>query len=219
MEVAVSRVRAVLSTRKGDITFGDVVAAEGRNAATSILRERVKDVESEIGAFDTQMDVMAAEMRKSLDRKRSRSIKDFFFTRMVSFAKELDVRVGDDPAVSISTTTHARGSEGPRGLAAYDYAILHTAREFGSSVFCPLVIDAPNQQGQDDQHLPAIISFLVKRRPSGAQLILGVEQAVGITDNDARIVNVGMSKNQLLSDADFEDVSDHLRPYLAQVVA
>jgi hypothetical protein len=219
MEVAVSRVRAVLSIRKDGVTFGDIVAAEGRNAATRVLRERVKDVESEIGAFGSQMDEMAAKMRKSLDRKRSRAIKDFFSARLVSFAQELDVRVGDDRSASISTTTHARGSEGPRGLAAYDYAFLHTAREFGSSVFCPLVIDAPNQQGQDAQHLPAIISFLVKRRPSGAQLILGVEEAVGVTDNEARIVNVGVSKNQLLSDAQFEYVSEHLRPYLAQLVA
>jgi prefoldin subunit 5 len=218
IEVAVSRVRAVLSTRKNDITFGEVVAAEGRNAATRVLRERVKEAESEIGAFGSQMDEMAAEMRRSLDRKRSRAIKDFFSARLVSFAQELDVRVGDDRSASISTTTHARGSEGPRGLAAYDYAFLHTARAFGSSVFCPLVIDAPNQQGQDAQHLPAIISFLVKRRPSGAQLILGVEEAVGIADNEARIVNVGVRKNQLLSDAQFETVSEHLRPYLAQLV-
>jgi hypothetical protein len=218
IEVAVSRVRAVLSTRKNDLTFGEVVAAEGRNAATRVLRERVKEVEGEIGAFGTQMDELAAEMRRSLDRKRSRTIKDFFSARFVSFAQELDVRVGDDRSASISTTTHARGSEGPRGLAAYDYAFLQTAREFGSSVFCPLVIDAPNQQGQDAQHLPAIISFLVKRRPSGAQLILGVEEAVGIADNEARIVNVGVRKNQLLSDAQFEAVSEHLRPYLAQLV-
>ncbi len=218
IEVAVSRVRAVLSTRKNDLTFEEVVAAEGRNAATRVLRERVKEVEGEIGAFGSQMDERAAEMRMSLDRKRSRTIKDFFSARFVSFAQELDVRVGDDRSASISTTTHARGSEGPRGLAAYDYAFLHTAREFGSSVFCPLVIDAPNQQGQDAQHLPAIISFLVERRPSGAQLILGVEEAVGIAGNEARIVNVGVRKNQLLSDAQFEAVSEHLRPYLAQLV-
>ncbi|MDH2404205.1 hypothetical protein QCM77_30265 [Bradyrhizobium sp. SSUT18] len=142
-------------------------------------------------------------------------IKDFFSARFVSFAKELDVRLGDDRSTAISTTTNARGSEGPRGLAAYNYAFLHTAREFGSSVFCPLVIDAPNQQGQDAQHLPAIIAFLVKRRPSGAQLILGVEEAVGIEADDARIVNIGERRNQLLSAAQFETVSNHLSAYSA----
>lgn len=218
IEVTISRVRAILATRKNDVTFGEVVAAEGRNAATRVLRERLKEVETEISSVGSRMDEIATEMRKSVDRKRSRMIKDFFFARFVSFAQQLDVRVGDDRSASISTTPHARGSEGPRGLAAYNYAFLHTAREFGSSVFCPLVIDAPNQQGQDAVHLPAIISFLVKSRPSGAQLILGVEEAVGISDSDAQIMQVGVRKNQLLSADHFEAVRQHLRPYLAQFV-
>jgi len=86
-------------------------------------------------------------------------------------------------------------------------------------VFCPIVIDAPNQQGQDTHHLPAIISFLVKKRPEGAQLILGVEEALGVSENDAEIVSVGVRKNQLLSEVEFEAVSKQLRPYLAQVVS
>jgi hypothetical protein len=218
IEATISRVQAILSTRKNGVTFGEVVAAEGRNAATRILRERVKEVESEIGAINSRMGEIAADMRRSVDRKRSRMIKDFFSTRFVGFAQELDVRIGDDRSASMSATPHARGSEGPRGLAAYNYAFLHTARQFGSSVFCPLVIDAPNQQGQDALHLPAIIAFLVKKRPSGAQLILGVEEAVGISNNDAQIMHVGMRKNQLLDAEQFEAVRKHLRPYLDQLV-
>jgi hypothetical protein len=40
----------------------------------------------------------------------------------------------------------------------------------------------------------------------------------GIADNEARIVNVGVRKNQLINDAQFEAVSEHLRPYLAQLM-
>jgi hypothetical protein len=39
----------------------------------------------------------------------------------------------------------------------------------------------------------------------------------GIADNEARL-NAGVRKNQLISDAQFEAVSEHLRPYLAQLV-
>jgi hypothetical protein len=44
--------------------------------------------------------------------------------------------------------------------------------------------------------LPAIISFLVKRRAEGAQLILGVEEAVGVTPEEASIVDVGVRTMQ-----------------------
>jgi hypothetical protein len=218
IDSAASRVRAILATRKNDLTFGEIVAAEGRNAAIHILRERIRDVEAEIGGLNSKIDEIAATMRGLLDRKRSRTIKDFFASHFVSFAQQLDVRIGDLPSNPMSSTSHARGSEGPRGLAAYNYAFLHTSQQYSSMVFCPIVIDAPNQQGQDAQHLPAIISFLVKKRPEGAQLILGVEEASGLTENDAEIVTVGVRRNQLLSEAEFDAVSKQLRPYLAQAV-
>ncbi len=219
IDIAATRVRAVLATRKNDLTFGEVVAAEGRNAATRVLRERVKDVEAEIGGLNSKIDEIAATMRGLLDRKRSRTIRDHFASHFVSFAQQLDVRIGELRSNPMSSTPHARGSEGPRGLAAYNYAFLRTAQQYSSMVFCPIVIDAPNQQGQDTQHLPAIISFLVKKRPEGAQLILGVEEAIGVSENDAEIVTVGVRRNQLLNEAEFETVSKQLRPYLAQAAS
>jgi uncharacterized Zn finger protein (UPF0148 family) len=215
---AIGRVQAILSVRRKDISLAEVVAAEGRNSATRVLREKVNEVDASIGSINSQMEQFSAEMRRSLDRKRSREIKDYFGARLTDFARTLDVRVDGDPAGSLSATQHARGSEGPRGLAAYYYAFLHTVRGFGTSAFCPIVVDAPNQQGQDGEHLPTIISFLVNQRPKEAQLILGVEEPVGITENDASIIEVGVAKRQLLSSSQFEPVSEHLRPYLAQLV-
>lgn len=215
---AIDRVQAILSTRRNDLSLGEVMAAEGRNAATRVLRDKVHEVDASIGDINAQMVKYSEDMRVSLDRKRSREIKDFFGAHLADFATSLDVRVDGERAPSITSTQHARGSEGPRGLAAYYYAFLHTVRGFGSSAFCPIVIDAPNQQGQDGEHLPAIISFLVNKRPRGAQLVLGVEEAVGITQTDAEIIEVGIQKRQLLSDDEFEHVSGHLHPYLAQLV-
>jgi hypothetical protein len=172
-----------------------------------------------MGDINAQMEEFSGEMRRSLDRKRSSEIKSFFGAHLVDFTTTLDVRVDGDRSPSISSTQHARGSEGPRGLAAYYYAFLHTVRQFGTSAFCPIVIDAPNQQGQDGEHLPAIISFLVNKRPRNAQLILGVEEAVGITDSDATITKIGESKRQLLSDDQYEFVSAHMKPYLRQLVS
>ena len=216
IEASIARVQQILAVRHGDISFGDVVASEGRNAATRVLRARIEDVLTEIGRFTTSIAEMADEMRKSLDVGRSRTIKAYFSERLADAAGRLDVRLGDRASGSISKMDYARGSEGPRGLAAYYYAFLFTVREYGSSTFCPIVVDAPNQQGQDDQHLPAIINFLVSGRPPGSQIILAVEDAVGLERQDATIVNVGVTRNQLLNDEAYDEVAEHLRPYLAQ---
>ena len=154
---AIVRVNAVLSARRHDISLGDVVAAEGRNSATRVLRSRIDEADAKIGQLTARIDEMAAEMKKALDRRRSRTIKTFFDNQLDRAAGRLDV--GLDGSGSIASPPRARGSEGPRGLAAYYYALLHTIREFGSATFCPIVVDAPKQQGQDRQHLPAIIKI------------------------------------------------------------
>ena len=48
----------------------------------------------------------------------------------------------------MTTMPFGRGSEGPRGLIAYYYAFLHTARRYSSSSFCPIVIDRPISKGK-----------------------------------------------------------------------
>ncbi|MDG4896483.1 hypothetical protein P9272_23225 [Mesorhizobium sp. WSM4976] len=219
ISASISRVQAVLSTRKDGVSLDEVIAAEGRNAAIRVLRDRLKEVEEEIGRIKVSMDGFSRDMKASQDRNRQKAIKDYFAAKLAEFSAELDVRVDATRIKSLSAATHARGSEGPRGLAAYYYAFLHTTHQFGSATFCPIVIDAPNQQGQDAVHLPAIISFLVKRRPKGAQLVLGTEEAVGIGASDAKIISVGKQKLQLLGDREFDAVSEHFRPYLAQLVA
>jgi hypothetical protein len=159
---------------------------------------------------------MAAEMKKALDRRRSRTIKTFFDNQLDRAAGRLDV--GLDGSGSIASPPRARGSEGPRGLAAYYYALLHTIREFGSATFCPIVVDAPNQQGQDRQHLPAIIRFLVNDRPADSQLILAVEELIGVSADEANVIPVGRGRNQLLSEAEYESVAAHMMPFLRRMV-
>jgi len=213
---AITRVQAVLSVRRRDISLGDVVAAEGRNSATRILRRRIEEAETRIGQLTARIDEMIAEMNRTLNRNRTRSIKNYFANHLSRAAQRLDV--GLDSSGSIASPPRARGSEGPRGLAAYYYAFLHTAREYGSATFCPIVVDAPNQQGQDREHLPAMIQFLVKDRPKDSQLILAVEEAVGVSDKDAAILRVGQGRNRLLSEEAYDDVAAHLMPFLTRMV-
>jgi hypothetical protein len=70
---------------------------------------------------------------------------------------------------------------------------------------------APSHQGPDR------ISRGPRRSAEGEEEVRREGQK-GIADNEARIVNVGVRKNQLISDAQCEAVSEHLRPDLAQLV-
>jgi hypothetical protein len=213
---AIVRVQAVLSTKRRDISLGDIVAAEGRNAATRVLRQRIDEADTIIGQLTGQIKERGAEMRRLLDKRRAQSIKDYFSNQLHRVAQRLDVGLEDEG--SIASPPRARGSEGPRGLAAYYYAFLHTVREYGSATFCPIVVDAPNQQGQDQKHLPAIIEFLVDDRPKDSQLILAVEEAIGVPPDRAAVIRVGQGRNRLLSEDAYDGVAKHLMPLLTRMV-
>ena len=134
----------------------------------------------------------------------------------MDFCDRLQVRLDTSKPQSIVGTQFGRGSEGPRGIIAYNYAFLHTARKYSSSSFCPIIIDAPNQQGQDDMR--KIMRFIVDYRPTNSQVLVATEDMFGLTDNDADIVYVGKRKNQLLDEEVYDEVWDTVRPYLEQLI-
>lgn len=217
IRAVIAETREILSARKSDISLEQVVRAEGRNLATRALRIKISEAETEIGRLEARADELSLIMKQATDRTRTNRIKDAFEAHLESYARTLDVRTGDKSR-SIASAHTARGSEGPRGLAAYYYAFLRVVRDFGSAAFCPIVVDAPNQQGQDAKHLPAMIAFLVKHRPADSQLILAVEEAVGIDAAEATIVDIGVEKNQLLSEGMFKSVSKELQPLIDQML-
>ena len=79
---AIVRVQAVLSTTRRDISLGDVVAAEGRNAATRVLRQRIDEADTAIGQLTALIKERRAEMRRLLDKKRTQSIMDYYFNQL-----------------------------------------------------------------------------------------------------------------------------------------
>jgi len=146
VESAIARVQEILAIKREDITLRDVVAAEGRTEAERHLQDRLTALDVEYGTKKREMEDSERQMKELDSATHKASIKNFFAEHLHNFARELDVRVRDD--VAVQGLNIGRGSEGPRALAAYYFAFLHTAARYGSSTFCPIVVDAPNQQGQ-----------------------------------------------------------------------
>jgi predicted house-cleaning noncanonical NTP pyrophosphatase (MazG superfamily) len=216
IEERISRINHILSVRKSDLSFNDVVVAQGRNEAGKIIRDRIAAIDENISRKRAREDAEAETMRAAVSAKRTREIKGYFKDRLFEFADYLSVRVDTGRAPSMVSMPFGRGSEGPRGIIAFYYAFLHTARRYSSSAFCPIVIDAPNQQGQDD--MERVMRFIIDKRPPDSQVIVATEDLYGLTEADAAIVHVGRRANQLLDEDQYEEVSDRVRPYLGQLI-
>lgn len=215
LQSSLDKISQVLAVRKADISFGDVVAAEGRHEAGRLFSQRMAELDGHIGALIASANALKRTMDETESKQKKAEIYELFLARLRSFTSRLDVHADFGRRPNIQTLKLARGSEGPRGLMAYYYAFLHTAHRYGSSTFCPIVIDAPNQQGQDVTHMPQIMRLILDERPPGSQLIIAAEAPFGATDTDASIVDIVWRKRQVMRDTMFEEVAERLRPFLS----
>ena len=217
IDLQIEQIDEILSVEKGELSLGDIISAQGRNETTALLREKVSNIDELIDQSQAKLNRAIIELRKSTDLDRTRRIRDYFDRRRLSFSDELDVRV-QSSRDAIAAPRLARGSEGTRELLSYYYAVLFCAAEFSSSAFCPIVIDAPNQQGQDSQHLQAVYEFLIDSRPPNSQLIFSAEEPKIVASAEVDIIEVSGIKHQVLVRDLYQRIFEEMKPYLGYLL-
>lgn len=208
-ESALEEIGITLSVRREEITLRDVIAAKGKAEALLILSKRLEEFDLRLGELVGLIKNADKQMREAVDKNRTSEIMAAYRKWICDNAEKLDV-VLDDP--SLEGVELARGSAGPRGLAAYYYAFCNTARKYGSSAFCPIVIDEPNQQGQDSVHMPMIMEFLFEQAPADAQIIVAAEKAP--PGFSSAVVDVSWKKGQVLQEGLYEEVAELIGRYV-----
>lgn len=219
ISASLSRVQKILETRKQSLSLNDVLVAAGKTEAAKILRVSLNDKIVAADGSRTRTDSLRASMNEFTDRTRISEIRKFYRTRLSMFSQELDVHLDDPEKQSIVSINVARGSEGPRALLAYYYAFLHTKIEFTTNARFPVVIDSPNQQGQDKVHLPQMVKFIFDHVPGDAQTIVATEDASGLEFEGVTIATYGEAKRQVLREKEFDRVKAVFDPFFQKILA
>ncbi|TVO63688.1 hypothetical protein FHP89_14025 [Denitromonas ohlonensis] len=169
------RISHLLDTRRGDLQFRQVVESLGAEQAFHAFEEERSILDAEIAVHTEAVGVLNAEMDKLTDKKRSGAILKQY--RQAYAAALFDLNLPDSGKARLTLTSRPSdsGSGGPRSILAYYAALWDVCCGTTGSFMVPLVIDSPNQQGQDDINLPKVITFISEKLPANAQLILGSE--------------------------------------------
>ena len=104
----ITRIHQILGVRKADLSFNDVVAAQGRNEAGRIIRGRIENVDESVAAKRRQEDDASDAMKAAVSRKRTQEIKGFFSERLFEFADHLSVRVDTTKTPSMTSMPFGR---------------------------------------------------------------------------------------------------------------
>lgn len=208
-----ARLEETLARSRGAITLRDVIASEGRKQVQQVFRDQLSAYAERIHAADGRIASVKRTLKSLTNAKERDRILSAYRERTSRYLDALNVDTLPPQAYSaIDSRIKETGSDLPRALLAYYYAILHTIRNHGSSVYCPIVIDSPNQQGQDNRNLPAMIDFIFSRRPEGSQLVVACEDLHGV--HPGGLIVPFETKGRVLREEEFDAVAAAVRPAL-----
>ena len=210
-------IEKTLQVKKGALRLQDVVDSQSSEVVRGAF---AKDMDSLKGRL-AKLEESAAELKEKAATfdlpERTKEINGFYAERIELFASELGVQdLREDVKKKPDASITASGSALPRSLLAYQFAVLHTAKEKGDAKLFPVVIDSPNQQGQDAEHLSQMLNFIVKRTPAEQQLILAVEERPEGLAFDGSSIEL-QTPYGLLSVDEYDSISSELRGFISAI--
>lgn len=221
LNLQVAKVREIttlLNEKKGKVRLKDLIQNESSKQVREIFNQSQSNYSTQIGEIEEQKSGLEADRSKLNNKERKASIISRFNTLIDLFLIKLNVHTLNSAGFKdIPQSVKSQGSDTPRALLAYYYAVLITSQEFTSLPLFPLVIDSPNQQDQDATNRNKIIKFIFENTPSNYQLILGTVDLHGVEFDGHSISPT--TKLKLLDTDEFDDSYNAIAPLIDKLQA
>jgi len=191
-------VSETLATRHGDITLRTVIRSAARGEAVGVLQRQLDNTRkrlSELAERERQADLL---LRDISSKERRRSLLDDLGGVMEQYSVALSV-AAPSKIQRFAFPIKETGSDAPRAILAYQFAILNLAWRRPDVIHAPLCIDSPNQQDQDPGNYKLMLTFIRDNLPVGQQLILAVVDTAEVEFPGEEIV---LDRNRSLLRAD-----------------
>lgn len=207
----VTKIDNILQQKKGDISLHDIIENAGKNQVKDLFSERYRELTDILTENAREKERLETKLKSYESKERKEEIIGFYTSTLNSFLKKLDVHslnFDDYKTITSKIESKETGSSRPRALIAYYFTFFYLMQKFSSSTYCPLIVDSPNQQDQDIEHIDKIMKFINQNQPENSQLILGLAETYG-EDFNCKIIEL-KEKYQLLNEDDFDSVNDEL---------
>lgn len=217
-EKAASEINAILGEKRGKLTLRKMLEHESRRIAGVNIDKEKKKIDVVLGGIEESILAAAKKMREHNNAERKAEILEFYQGKLRSFCSDLNLPSPPEKTfLKLRPVIDSTGSDLPRLILAYHYAILHTISKFSTSVIAPIVFDTAQHQDQDDTNINAMIKFAFEKRPKGTQFIFGT---VGLHDYQySGMTVVSQEKAHLLSKTGYVQAHQEIAPFVGQLMA
>jgi hypothetical protein len=206
-------IHELLEVRQGEVKLQDILLSEGKKEVRTVLRGEVDDLNRQIGEVDDRIMQAEKDMRSLTAAKRTKEIKEFYQGRMSVHLQILNVtELTEESYKHVHSVIKENGSDEPRALLAFYFAILKTIEKYSTTTKCPIVLDSANQQDQDPTNWRKMLEFMRDQRPPEAQMIVGLVNDLDI-DLGGDVIEL-TDERQLLQKDEYDEVAAFVRPFI-----
>lgn len=216
-----SSLTKILNTKKEKLKFDDYIDSRSQKHMSDAFASQIENKDKELSDFAgrrTSIDYSLKAIGKD-NKERSKDIDDFYVSSMNRYLSTLDARMDSKhyKSMKITNTNKETGSTGFRGLIAHFYAMLKLSYQYTNYVFCPIIIDTINQDGQTDDTVDLMTKFLDEKQPENSQLIIILGKSeLERYDMKGKVIEL-KQKHSLLGEEDFSMISNFFMPFMKQI--
>lgn len=190
----------ILQHERDGISLINNYKAEGKKEFVKISREEGGRIQKVIEKKLTEIDKSTDSLNGYKSRKRSNQIKEEFNKQYIPILNLLNVPISFIKLKDFVQVLDNTGSELPRLIYAYHIALYKYNIKNNRGIFNWLVVDTPNQQGQDAENLNNIDGVLSELLTLDGQFILGTERITGYEDEASNVIKLEGYKQTLKSE-------------------
>lgn len=208
-----TEVQEMLSKRQGALTLQEMIESEGKRRINSVINDEINLLNADISEKQLNLNAAKKKVEAAGEKERRKTIMTRYRTLMRDYRSKLSVGDLPDSALKrLDARIQITGSEKPRAVLTYRWAIMQLVHEYSSAVFCPIVVDSPYQQDQDPTSRAKMLSLMSDELPGDVQLVLSLVDPSGLK-LDGEFIHLP-SKYNVLRAEEFDEVAAIIRPIL-----
>jgi uncharacterized coiled-coil DUF342 family protein len=208
-----TRAWSILDTKRKDVTLHQLILSEARGEAIRAINDQINQVREQINHIGNKIKTAQESLVPFKSRDRTKSFREELNSLLDKFSVALRVSIPKPSRFDLKI--RETGSDMPRAILAYQFAVLHMIWQHSTAARTAIVIDSPNQQDQDSENIKAMLIFIRDQLPDDAQLILGLVDPQGIQFDG--IEHEFTAKRQVLSSSDYATTGVQLERLLARI--
>jgi len=212
MRLMQTKMQGTLDVKRGELRLRDYVEMEGVRMVNSFMNSEIIGRGRVIAELQLKAQSLLDIKKRFENKKRAKQIKADFLDVFAKNRYALSLPSDSGGGRRILYKVKGQGSARAREVLAHFFTMLALKVEYSDSPFFPVVIDSPDQQGQDSINLPQMINFIKGRLPAKAQLIIGLGEDPYFEESDDITIHQLNHKFSVLN----KDTYNFVRPIVAE---